>query len=274
MRQGFVGPVMKTLAASADLVRSLPAGLVVLIYHRVGRRVPIETDLPLGLFEDQIAYLCENAKVLSLDDGLEALTTEPAHRNDRERPVAVTFDDGTTDFVEFALPVLARHQVPVTVYVATAFVEEQLAFPNEGAPISWDGLRDALSSGLVTVGSHTHRHTLLDRLAADKVDDELDRSIGLIEERLSVRAEHFAYPKAVGGSLAADRAVRARFRSAALAGTRANKFCATDPYRLARSPIQESDGMRWFKRKVGGGLALEDRIRELANRVRDRNATT
>jgi peptidoglycan/xylan/chitin deacetylase (PgdA/CDA1 family) len=262
---------IKVVAAAVDAIRPPNAGLVVLIYHRVGRRVPIEVDLPLRVFEDQIEFLAEEADVVSLDDGLRAIPSQPSAASSM---VAITFDDGTADFTELALPVLARHRVPVTLYVATAFVEDRRLFPHDGMPISWDALRDARSSGLVSVGSHTHRHALLDRLPPHEVEDELDRSIGLIEARLGVRAEHFAYPKAVAGSSAADRAVRARFRSAALAGTRANKFCATDPYRLARSPVQASDGMRWFKRKVGGGLALEDRIRALASRVRDRNATT
>jgi peptidoglycan/xylan/chitin deacetylase (PgdA/CDA1 family) len=275
MRRGFGGSLVKALAACADVVRSPPPGLVVLIYHRVGRRAAIETDLPAGLFEDQIAFLSEHTRIVSLDDGLEAIaTTAPGSRNDAGRPVTVTFDDGTADFADYALPVLARHRVPVTLYLATAFIEERRPFPHEGQPISWEALLDARSTGLVSVGSHTHRHALLDRLPPHEVDDELDRSIGLIEERLGVPAEHFAYPKALAGSPAADRAVRSRFRSAALAGTRTNEFGATDPYRLARSPVQVSDGMRWFLRKARGGLGLEDRVRAVVNRRRYRNATS
>ncbi len=113
----------------------------------------------------------------------------------------------------------------------------------------------------MTVGSHTHSHALLDRLPDADLADELDRSIDLIGERVGVAAVHFAYPKAVMGSPAADRAVRARFASAALAGGRANRPGRTDPHRLARTPVQVSDGERWFRRKAGGGLALEETIR-------------
>jgi peptidoglycan/xylan/chitin deacetylase (PgdA/CDA1 family) len=262
---------MKAVAAAADALRDHGTGLVVLIYHRVGRRAPIETDLPLSLFEDQISFLAENADLVSLDDGLRAINTR---RSTASGLVAVTFDDGTADFADLALPALARHRVPVTLYLATAFVEEQRPFPDDGKPISWGALRDACSTGLVSVGSHTHRHALLDRLPPDEVDDELDRSIALIQQHLGLAAAHFAYPKAVPGSHAADHAVRARFRSAALAGTRANRFGATDPHRLARSPVQVSDGMRWFRRKARGGLELEDRVRGLVNRRRYRHATT
>src|SRR5256885_17095106 len=48
----------------------------------------------------------------------------------------------------------------------------------------------------------------------------------------------------------------------ALAGTRVNPYRsdeprrATDPQRLARSPIQASDGMDFFARKLAGGMGV------------------
>jgi peptidoglycan/xylan/chitin deacetylase (PgdA/CDA1 family) len=262
---------VKVVAAAADVLRRPASGLVVLIYHRVGRRASIETDLPLSLFEDQVAFLAEQADVVALDDGLRLIASSASGASSM---VAITFDDGTADFAELALPVLERHHIPVTLYLATSFVEDQRHFAEDGVPISWDAVRDARSTGLVSVGSHTHSHALLDRLPAAEVENELDRSIGLIGERLDAAPAHFAYPKAVPGSPIAERAVRARFRSAALAGTRPNRFGTTDPYRLARSPVQVSDGMPWFVRKARGGLALEDRVRGLVNRGRHRHATT
>ena len=149
------------------------------------------------------------------------------------------------------LPVLQRHRLPATLYVATDFVDRHVDFPNAGTPLDWPALVDVAASGLVTVGSHTHTHALLDRLPAAAVDAELDRADGLLAEHLGTRPRHFAYPKAVAGSSPADAAVRRRYRSAALAGTRPNAYGATDPHRLARSPIQTSDGMRYFDAKVG-----------------------
>jgi hypothetical protein len=65
-----------------------------------------------------------------------------------------------------------------------------------------------------------------------------------------------------------ERLVRDTYRSAALAGTRANLPGRTDAHRLARSPIQTGDGMHWFERKVHGGLAAEDDLRRVVNRWR------
>jgi peptidoglycan/xylan/chitin deacetylase (PgdA/CDA1 family) len=263
---------VKTLAVTADRVRGPRRGVVVLIYHRVGAGSGLQVDLPVDLFAAQMEVLAAEGRVVTLDEGLAALDAPGAPPG--PDPVVITFDDGTADFAEHAMPVLERHRVPATLYVATSFVEDQQPFPADGTPLSWSALRDALTTGLVTVGSHTHTHALLDRAAPELVDDELTRSVELIGERLGVTAEHFAYPKANAGSPAAERAVRARFRSAALAGTRPNPYGRTDPYRLARSPIQVADAMEWFRRKSEGGMALEDTLRRLLNRRRYAGATT
>jgi peptidoglycan/xylan/chitin deacetylase (PgdA/CDA1 family) len=268
----LVRRLVKSAAAAADTVRRPGSGVVVLIYHRVSGGSGLELDLPLDLFEAQAAALAASGRVVPLGDALARLADPVATGG--PAPVVLTFDDGTVDFVDRALPVLERHRLPVTLYAATSFIDEGRAFPGDGCPVSWQGLADARATGLVEVGSHTHGHRLLDRLPPSEVAGELDRSIALIAEHLGQPPLDFAYPKAVAGSAAADRAVRARFRSAALAGTRPNPIGATDPYRLARSPIQRSDGQRWFERKLDGGMAAEDALRRRLNRWRYAAATT
>lgn len=244
------------------------------MYHRVGRRSTSEVDLDARVFAEQIAFLAGAADVMRLGDALDVLAS-PAHldpsspRPSSTRPaVVVTFDDGTDDFVDIAVPILDRYRVPVTMYLATAFVDDGVPFPDGGRPASWSGLSDAVATGVVDIGSHTHRHRLLDRLPPPEIADELDRSTALIRDRLDRAAVDFAYPKAVFGSPEAADAVRSRFRSAAVAGTHANPYGRTDPYRLARSPIQVGDAMNFFRRKAAGGMRLEDTLRRAANRVR------
>ena len=263
--------LLKLLAAGRDSFTPGRSGAVVLLYHRVGGGSSMAVDLPPALFAAQVDELAAQQRVSSLGSLLSAVSQPDVPS---VQPVAITFDDGTADFADVAMPLLVRAAAPVTLYVATDFVDRGREFPRGGTPLSWGALRDVISTGLVTVGSHTHTHALLDRLAADMVADELDRSIELIEDRLGVTPEHFAYPKALLGSAVAQEAVRRRFRSAAVAGTRPNRYGLTDPYRLSRSPVQSSDGMRWFRHKVQGGMALEDDIRRLVNRRRYVGAVT
>lgn len=236
---------------------------MILLYHRVGTSTGRELELSAERFDEQIARVAE--RVVGLDDALAALG-DPAPTG--ADPVVITFDDGTADFAEHAVPVLERHGAPATIYVATDHLERQISFPYEGAPLSWSALAEATSTGLITVGSHTHTHAVVDHLDGVQIAGELDRSIGLIEDRLGVHARHFAYPKGVAGPGPVDAAVRSRFDSAALAAIATNRYLATDVHRLARSPVQASDGMRWFDAKAHGGMVVEGRLREALNRRR------
>jgi peptidoglycan/xylan/chitin deacetylase (PgdA/CDA1 family) len=266
------GRLVKAGAAVVDRLRPPARGVVVLAYHQVGGPGRGSVNLSPALFDEQMAFLASRTgagRVVTLDHAVAALT-QPAPPLDL---VVITFDDGTADFVEHAVPILAKYRLPATLYLATEWVEQGRSFWDDGTVLSWAALRDALGTGLIDVGSHTHRHVLLDRIDADDAGADLDRSIGLIGEHLQVEARHFAYPKALAPSPANDREVRARFVSAALAGGGPNPFQASDPGRLARSPIVVADGMDWFARKARGGLRLEGAVRDRLDRRRYAEAT-
>lgn len=270
-RQGL-GLGVKAAAAAIDRARPPAPGVVFLIYHRVGRRTTSNVDLPVDAFEAQVAELQADHRVVPIDEAASILTRgEPITGR---QPVVLTFDDGTDDWADVVLPVLVRHDAPATFYVATDFVERSLPFPGGAAPISWDGLAELRATGLATIGSHTHTHALLDRADAPVAASELDRSIALVEDRLGVACRHFAYPKALLGSPAAEGEVRARFTTATVAGSRANPPGASDLHRLTRTPVQVTDAMRWFRRKADGGLRYEDAARSVLNRGRYAGATT
>ncbi len=297
-----VKTAVRRVAKAVDRLRPPPDGVTILIYHRVGGHTPTSVDLPTAQFADQIDYLAEHCRVVTLDTAADLLSADPADLVDADVPaddpsagdvpangapsdgaassaddrpiVALTFDDGTADFVDEALPVLDRHRVPVTYYLATDFIERQLPFPNDGLPMTWAAAAEAVASGLVAVGSHTDTHALLDRIPAIDAAAELDRSIERIRERLDVDPHHFAYPKAVLGSPAAQAEVRARFRTATIARTRPNPFGTTDLHQLTRSPVQTTDDLDVFARKAAGGMGFENDVRDLLNRWRYRGATS
>jgi peptidoglycan/xylan/chitin deacetylase (PgdA/CDA1 family) len=118
-------------------------------------------------------------------------------------------------------------------------------------------LQDAVTTGLVTVGSHTHSHADLSRASEREAEEEMRRSKELIEDNLQAACRHFAYPWAVG-SPSADRAARRLFATAALDAWRTNRRGRTNPYRLGRVPILRSDGDGvFFRAKTVGVLDRE-----------------
>ena len=173
---------LKHAAAALDRVTPDHPGVTVLIYHRVGGRTGVPVDLPSDLFREQMAEL--SGRAVSLDVALGILAGDPSAPTADDRsgpPVVVTFDDGTADLVDEALPILVEHRIPALLYVATQFVDEGIDFPDDGRPASWAGLADAASTGCLDLGSHTHSHALLDRLADAAIADDLDRSVEVIQ---------------------------------------------------------------------------------------------
>ncbi len=283
-----VKSIVKRTAAAFDRIAPPPAGVTILIYHRIGGGTDSEVDLPVDEFGRQLEHLAEHHRVISLDDAVAELTAgtttgwaatsvdavdaSTTATDDARRPVVITFDDGTADFTDHAVPALQQHGLPATLYVATQFVDDDEPFPWGAPPTSWAALRDISDDARITIGSHTHAHWLMDRLERSQLDDDLDRSIDLLREHLDVDPAHFAYPKAVPGSPAAEVAVRRRFRTAALANSRVNQVGRTDLHRLWRTPVQRSDGHDIFARKAAGGLRLEGELRSLTARARYRGA--
>jgi peptidoglycan/xylan/chitin deacetylase (PgdA/CDA1 family) len=231
------------------IVRRRRGDLTILGYHRVGPS-PEEIELPLTVFDHHLAALAESGEVRTLDEALSRA----------EGGVVVSIDDGYRDFHEHVVPLLMHHRVPAILYLATGLVAD--GGPADPRALSWSDLRDAMDTGLVTVGSHTHDHADLSSVTEEEADGQMRRSQELIEDRLGVACRHFAYPWAVG-SPAAERAARRRFDSAALAAWKTNRAGRIDPYRLGRTPVLRSDGEAFFAARVRGlldGEALAYRL--------------
>ena len=241
-----------SIARRAVKIAALPASVgrpraatdtVVLLYHRIADGGS-EIDLPAPVFERHLRLLGAG-RVRTLAAVLE-----------RPGGVVVTFDDGTPDFAEAALPALERHLVPAVLYLTTGWIGTR--------GLSWSQLDDVEASGLVEVGSHTHDHVDLSRADARTAEEQMRRSKEVLEDRLGRSCDHFAYPFAVG-SPAADAVARRLFRSAALDAWRTNRG-AFDPYRIGRTPVLRSDGVAFFRAKVGGRLDAERVAYRLAGR--------
>jgi peptidoglycan/xylan/chitin deacetylase (PgdA/CDA1 family) len=92
-----------------------------LIYHRVlANEDPLNNWDPTDLeFEDQIRALSTCFTMLPLGEALERLASESLPPS----AACVTFDDGYADNVAVALPILKKHGVPATFFVATGYLD-------------------------------------------------------------------------------------------------------------------------------------------------------
>lgn len=241
----------KFLFAAADLVAPRFRGPRILIYHQVGTALGREMEVSRATFARQLDWIRAHTEIVDFDTAL-IRRGEPGAR----RMCTLTFDDGYADMYRAAFPLLAEHRIPFTLYLTTGPMESRTAMEPGAEPLTWEQAHTMMESGLMTAGAHTHTHPDLRTTGADEVADEMDTSNSLIEQRLGVRPRHFAYPKGYW-SATGERAAAERYESAAL-GAGPPVTAATSPYRLTRLPVQRSDGLFFFKRKLGRGLRLEE----------------
>jgi peptidoglycan/xylan/chitin deacetylase (PgdA/CDA1 family) len=172
----------------------------VLCYHSVGARDTKELadwELSPALFEDQMQYL--------LDAGYEPIRLrqlagwlrDPAQSPLPAKPVVVTFDDAYANF-DVAINILREVGIPATLFVPTAHVGETSTWYKTAAArgktiMSWDALLDVRDAG-IEIGSHGHHHVALDEEPLDTVRTETSRSKQLLEDKLGVAVDAFAYP--------------------------------------------------------------------------------
>jgi peptidoglycan/xylan/chitin deacetylase (PgdA/CDA1 family) len=210
---------------------------VVLLYHKVGVGSR-EIDIPKDIFERQLRHIARHERPGTLDEVL-------AYGG-----VAVTIDDGFIDFYDNVLPLVVECRIPVLLYLATGLVA-----PTETASsnaLTWNQLADAISTGLVEVGAHTHNHANLGIADVEEADLEMRRSKEQIEDRLGVACRHFAYPWSVA-SPQAEEVARGLFATTALSWE-TNRLGSIDLYRVGRTPVLRSDGPFFFKAKLAGRL--------------------
>lgn len=173
--------------------------MAILCYHAVedGWISPMAVDT--ASFEEQARWLATRRTVLPL---AEAVAWQDRSGRLPRGASAVTFDDGFVSVLDNALPVLAKYQLPATVFL----VAETLT--PAGRVVDWVNnppatpLRTlsldevlALQDAGVGIGSHSYSHHDLTQLSYAECVTDLSRSRRLLEDLLERPVPFLAYPR-------------------------------------------------------------------------------
>ena len=105
-----------------SLIKLLRGRGAILNYHRVLPSNKIDNSLvnisvSTDNFLYQLQYLKKNFDLISLDDLLLHLKSKS-----NEFKIAITFDDGYKDNLDYAYPLLEKFKAPATIYIITKFI--------------------------------------------------------------------------------------------------------------------------------------------------------
>ncbi len=194
-------------AASSTAKLSLP----ILVYHIVRPSYPSDDAAVRRIavtpqtFDEEMSYLGNAGYHIvsfnDLEDHFRNGTPLPPH------PVILSFDDGWSDQFTYAFPILTAHRYTATFFVFTNAVGGQ-------GFLSWDELKSLVAAGM-TIGSHSESHPFLTHVVStDALWNEIDGSKQILERRLGISVNEFAYPFGAYDPAVITMVQRAGYRSA------------------------------------------------------------
>lgn len=167
---------------------------VILLYHHVASDTPPITSVTPEQFGRHLDYLqAHGFHVLPLAELVEKLTHgQPVP----EKSVAITFDDAYRSVFSEAVPMLAKHHWPFTVFVSTDYIDHHY-----GNYMSWAQLRQLQALG-GSIGDHSLSHPhMLRRLPGEseqawqvRARHQIEGAEKRLQQELGVSAKMFAYP--------------------------------------------------------------------------------
>ena len=236
--------------------RRLTTGVTILMYHAIGAASERGSRyvVPARDFARQMQWLARRGyHVLSLPEYLR-------HRADGTLPparsVVVTFDDGYRDNAELAVPVLAAHRFPATIFLVTDQMGTRNTWDRHGVlaerPLMTWAEAGALEGRGITLGPHSRTHRALAGLDAESLRDEIGGSWGALAGRIGAPVPVFAFPFGSYDDLGCAVVAESRL-AAALTVKPGRNGPAADLLRLRRLEVRGDEGLLHFAVLLGVG---------------------
>ncbi len=235
--------------ASGNTVRALT-------YHRFGDATRDPFCVSAKDFAVHMHLLARERLAVSLNQLKAFLAGEAELPCDA---VLVTVDDGFRSLLRTALPILRDFAIPAVAFVSTGLLLSSESNHSSGdAPepyLRWEEL-DALMASGISIQSHGITHRSLAQLSTQQAYHELLQSRRILEDRLGVPVDAFAYPFGTRADFNATVAGLAKDAGYQLAFTSQHGPVVPggDLLTLSRTKVEGGETLATFAALVHGGL--------------------
>ena len=257
LKHHFLASAYKPLKFANTLLRRVrgqhSGRLRVLLYHDIA---PSDEER----FEAQLRWLSRSWRFITPNDFAAIIIGEESVVDDC---LLLTFDDGFASNRRIAEIVLNQMGIKALFFIVSEFANlsekddwrsfvAQNIYPAlrlENVPdywcnMSWDDLGYLLETGH-SIGAHTARHARLSQVAQVDLGAEVILSADVLEQKLGINVEHFAY---TFGDLASFSPValavaRSRFKFI-YTGMRGFNACDVEPWAIRRDAMTANDSLK------------------------------
>jgi peptidoglycan/xylan/chitin deacetylase (PgdA/CDA1 family) len=224
--------------------------MAILTYHAVNPSWRSPLSVTPDRFERHCAWLARRRRVVPAGEAARRIESSGRLPS---KIVSITFDDGYADLFDHALPALARHGLPATVFVVSATLTENRSVDwlNESPQEPLQTLRHEqileMQRAGVDFGSHSRVHDDLTGLSDDECERDLRDSRLALEDLLGRPVPLLAYPRGLHDERVRRAAMRAGFSYA---------FGSSKPmgpvgrFAIPRVGIYADDGLPWLALKT------------------------
>ena len=264
LRYGLYLGAIKAAGGWRQFERAYAKVLPVLMYHHVG---PVQPGAYPALtvaperFEKQMSWLKRNGyTTIRTADWLawclEGKSLPP-------KPVLLTFDDAYADLVEYAFPVLRKHDFTATVFVVTGEIGGENSWDKKSGSaaircMNVDEIKRWSGEG-IEFGAHTRTHLDLTTLSEHELEEEIAGSGRELAVILGKIPSSFAFPFGAYNSIVQER-VKKSYQLAFTSDEGLNDL-TTHPHSLRRIMIQTRHSLLDFALNVEHGFNPIERLR-------------
>jgi len=158
-------------------------GVIALMYHRFNENKYPSTNIRNEIFLQHLEEI-NNSKFefISFNKFSEII------KNKIEKNyLLLTIDDAFESFYLNAWPILKKRKIPFVLFVSTREVGKY-------GYMTWEQIKEIRSSGLATIGNHSHSHEYLIDWEEKEIRSDLEKSIEIFEKELGYSPKLFSYP--------------------------------------------------------------------------------
>jgi len=243
--------------------------LLVLTYHAIDDRSAVISVSPERFCWQMEQLAARGMKGISLAQAFDHLEQTGCYP---PNAIVLTFDDGYLSVLEHALPVMTERGFSATVFLVTSMMgmnalQARAAHPDfSRGLLDWDQAETLVRAGF-EVGSHTVSHPDLRCVSPTTLEQELEQSKTLLEQRLQPRVDALAYP--YGHFNAEVLAAASRYYRRACTTRLGRSGRQSDPWQLNRVDAYYLQRPQRFLKLLEGGLAgwlqFRQHLRDLKN---------